>query len=518
MRNLNVLSIDDISNLFSNSEAENTEFLSIDEVDDFLYTNYLFRVTSENGSEIQLTDVTTLSDGIETVIVENESLQNSDTSYGSFDIFENEFDETFLRFTPNDPFDTNYDVKYVKQIFNTPLTGVGTQSVGFVNLTGSIVTENTNVGLGTTTIISVDSGVFESLYINAVILDSVTFDMNYARLYVTHDGTNTYISEYYIDNSLNASTGNQIGTFYSNLDSGVLSITHENTSSNLLNIKTNIVGFGATATGIGTYRFKSVDQADGQERSVIYDSNYQSTVSSASTVINSLDNRLFNSSKSVVQVSAGSTKALHQVMMVSDGIDVYTQQLPILSASNTDDLDDVSGLGTFGGEISGFNLLLKFYPDDQNQQIDIEIFNKSFYSVVDSFNDYEDLVYGTVTDSVNEKFYNAINGDRINRTRFTLRNNQIPIFSKEFNPDSVSLASTTGVFAIENHFFQTGEELIYTPNSTVVGVGTSAMMINATDVLPSTVYAIKINEDSFKVAITTAACSKWYWSNLLISW
>ena len=97
-------------------------------------------------------------------------MQNSDTSYGSFDIFENEFDETFLRFTPNDPFDTNYDVKYVKQIFNTPLTGVGTQSVGFVNLTGSIVTENTNVGLGTTTIISVDSGVFESLYINAVIL------------------------------------------------------------------------------------------------------------------------------------------------------------------------------------------------------------------------------------------------------------------------------------------------------------------------------------------------------------
>ena len=505
LRNLNVLSIDDISNLFSNSEAENTEFLSIDEVDDLLYTNYLFRVTSENGSEIQLTDVTTLSDGIETVIVENESLQNSDTSYGSFDIFENEFDETFLRFTPNDPFNTNYDVKYVKQIFNTPSTGVGTQSVGFVNLTGSIVTENTNVGLGTTTIISVDSNVFESLYINAVILDSVTFDMNYARLYVAHDGTNTYISEYYIDNSLNSSTGNQIGTFYSNLDSGVLSITHENTSSNLLNIKTNIVGFGATATGIGTYRFKSVDQVDGQERSVIYDSNYQSTVSSASTVINSLDRTLFNSSKSVVQVSAGSTKALHQVMMVSDGTDVYTQQLPILSASNTDTLDDVAGLGTFGGEISGSNLLLKFYPDDQNQQIDIEIFNKSFYTVVDSFNDYEDLVYGPVTDSVDEKFYNAINGDRINRTRFTLRNNEIPIFSKQFNPNSVALASTTGVFTIENHFFQTGEELIYTPNSTIVGVGTSAMMTNATDVLPSTVYAIKINEDSFKVAITTTA-------------
>ena len=49
----------------------------------------------------------------------------------------------------------------------------------------------------------------------------------------------------------------------------------------------------------------------------------------------------------------------------------------------------------------------------------------------------------------------------------------------------------------------TGEELIYTPNSTIVGVGTSAMMTSATDVLPSTVYAIKLTEDTFKVAITT---------------
>ena len=94
----------------SNSESDNTEFLSIDEVDDISYQNYLFRVTSSDNSEIQLTDLTILSDGTETVIVENESLYNSNTQYGSFDLFENEFDETFLRFTPVDPFDTDYDI------------------------------------------------------------------------------------------------------------------------------------------------------------------------------------------------------------------------------------------------------------------------------------------------------------------------------------------------------------------------------------------------------------------------
>ena len=154
--------------------------------------------------------------------------------------------------------------------------------------------------------------------------------------------------------------------------------------------------------------------------------------------------------------------------------------------------------------MSGNNLLLNFYPDNQNQQIDIEIFNKSFYSALDVSNEYNDLTYGSVIERIDEKFYNAINGDRINRTNFELTSDNIPIFSKTFNPNSVSLASTSGLFSIDNHFFMTGEELIYTPDSTIVGVGTSAMMINATDILPSTVYAIKVSEDTFKVAISTS--------------
>ena len=35
-------------------------------------------------------------------------------------------------------FNTDYDVKLIKQTFNTSLSGVGTQSVGFVTLTGSV--------------------------------------------------------------------------------------------------------------------------------------------------------------------------------------------------------------------------------------------------------------------------------------------------------------------------------------------------------------------------------------------
>ena len=504
LRNLNVLKIDDLSRQFSNSEAENTEFLSIEEVNDRSYYNYLFRVTGDDDNEIQLTDLTVISNGIETTIIENESLSNSDSSFGTFDLQDNEFEETFLRFIPNDPFNKDYDVKLTRQIFNDLGTnGIGTQSVGFIELIGS---QNTYTGIGTTTIISLDSNNFESLYINAQVINNNTDEINYARLLVAHDGTNTYLSESYIDNVQNSFSGNQIGNFLADLDNGILSIKHENSSSETIKIKANIVGFGTTSSGIGTYRFNSPDQTAGQERSAIYRSNYYSTVSLASTVISTLDRSLFDSSKSVVQVSVGSSKAIHQVMMLFDGTDVYTQQLPLLSVDATDNtLDTLSGLGTFGADISGLDILLKFYPDNQGQETNIEILEKVFYSELDSDNPYSDLSYGPLNESIDEKFYNSINGVRINKTEFELKTNNIPIFSKKFNPNSAALSPTTGEFNIDNHFFVTGEELIYTPNSTIVGVGTSAMMINATDVLPSTVYAIKLSEDKFKVAITTAA-------------
>ena len=506
LKNLNVLNIDDISKQFSNFEDENTEFLSIQEVDDISYHNYLLRVVSTDGSEVQLTDLTIVSDKKETVIVENESLQNSDTSYGSFDLEENEFDETFLRFNPVDPFNTDYDIKLIKQVFNSTVAGVGTTAIGFVDLTGSVDVETTSVGIGTTTIISLNSNNFESLYVNAQVRNTGNDDMNYVRLYIAHDGTNTYMSEYYIDNDLSSSTGDPIGLFTcTDLGGGVLSLVHENTSPDTLRIRSNVVGFGTTTSGTGIFRFLAADQTNGRERSAIYQSGFQSMVGIASTTIHTLDKTLFNASKSVVQVSVGSSKALHQVMMIFDGTDVYTQQLPFLSVDTTvNTLDTLSGIGTFDGEISGSNLILKFYPDDQTQQTDIEIFSKSLYTGTDTLNVYGDLKYGSITESIDEKFYNAINGARINRKNFKLTTNNTPIFSKQFNPNSVSLAATTGIFTIEDHFFYTGEELIYTPNSTIVGVGTSAMMTSATDLLPSSVYAIKLTEDTFKVAISTS--------------
>ena len=506
---LNVLKIDDISNQFLNFVNQNQEFFTIEQLENETYYNFLLRVTSDNDTKVQLTDVTILSNDKGTFISENESITTSGSTnlnfendlYGSFDLENDEISENAkLVFKPNDQIslDTKYNIKLIKKTFeNTGSTGIHTDrvSIGFIDLIGSEVIEGSSVGIGTTTIISLNSNIFESVYINSQVIDKVTNEMEYVRLYIVHNGVDTFLSEYYSDTSLISSSSSGIGTFYANLDSGILSVSHENNSPNSIEIKSRIVGFGTTSSGIGTYRFEATGQLfDGSERSAIYDSNYTSTVSAASTTINTIDKNTFNTSKSLVQVSIGSTKALHQIIIAHDGTDVYTQQLPFLSASNNNSLDDFSGIGTFGGEISGDNVIIKFYPDvDKTGQIEIEALNENLYTELDTVNDYLNLNYGTIVEKVDEKIIKFIKSD------FILKNNETPIFSKEFNPNSVALAATTGIFTIKNHFFRTGEELIYTPNSTFFGVGFSSITTPSGG-LPSTVYAIKLTEDTFKIA------------------
>jgi hypothetical protein len=95
------------------------------------------------------------------------------------------------------------------------------------------------------------------------------------------------------------------------------------------------------------------------------------------------------------------------------------------------------------------------------------------------------------------------------QTVFDLNYQGTPIFRKVFDPaDSAVVNPSTGQFSILSHFFSTGEELIYTPGSTTPGFASTSVGIGSTlnnvgvvtDKLPSTVYAIKIDNDNFKIA------------------
>jgi hypothetical protein len=260
--------------------------------------------------------------------------------------------------------------------------------------------------------------------------------MNFVELYLNYDGTNTYISEYYFDSesSSNNYSGNLIGTFGANISSGVLSLNYTNNSTNSVSIRSKIVGFGTTAVGTGVYRFKSIGEVDGYERSAILQSNYSSNVSSASTIISTNAND-FNAIRSLVKVSVGTTSAIHRILTIHDNTHSYVQQENFTSIGN------MNGIGTFGSVYSGNDFKLIFYPDANiTGQIKISSFNECLYNILDSVNVPEDLSYGSVTESIDVYFYNGINGNRVNRTEFNLTSNNYPIFAKTFNPQEIGRA------------------------------------------------------------------------------
>jgi len=493
-----VLGIDNINRQFSNLETEPSEFLNILRLgSNDSYNNLIFRISNLDNSQIQFTELVVLNNTIDTFLLNKSTISNTGEEFGEFSIFTDQFNDSYLRFNPTNPYDIDYDLKSIKTTFNTILPGIGTQSIGFVDLTGLNIGVQSGI---TTSIISAQTSKLESLYADVQVIDAITNEMTFVELYLAHDGTNTYISEYYVDSESKTGnySGNFIGTFSSTISSGILSLNFKNTSTHQVKLRSKIVGFGSTAVGVGTYRFKKSGQLAGNERSAKYESKYQSNVSTASTDIISLNKNNFNAIKSLVKVSFGSTISLHKVSLLQDTNNIFVEQSAFLSVGST------TGIGSFGGEYSGSDFILKFYKSPEvSGTIKISSFNQCIYTVIDDINIPPDLIYGTLTDSVQVNSYNALNGDRINKTAFNMTTNDgYPIFAQTFDPsDALILNLSTGLFTIDNHFFSSGEKLIYTPKSTFIGVSASPLMVGASP-LPSEVYAIRESANTFRLALT----------------
>ena len=101
------------------------------------------------------------------------------------------------------------------------------------------------------------------------------------------------------------------------------------------------------------------------------------------------------------------------------------------------------------------------------------------YTDSDFANTPPDLTYGTVDQRIFLTTYDGAAGLRANRKDFVLKHKEVPIYSKDFNPVG-TFSTTTSVIEIASHFFNTNEELTYTPESTFIGVAGTAISIGST--------------------------------------
>ena len=497
-----VLIHDDISGKFSNKDSQDT-FIELEEID-ISDTNvrYLIQIVDPDTFESQLTELVLQSTTIDTFLFEK-STSFTNEKLGDFSANVDDSGRKTLIFTPTDPFNRDHDIKVLKKTFITTAAGIGTEIIGSVSLTGSNITGIGTLSPNIRTLIDFADNNFNGLFANIEILDTTTQDINYIEAAMIFDGTNTYISEYYFDNTNQSYSQSSVGIVTSIYDSvsGIVSFSILNDSqSGSFDVRSNIVGFAATTAGIGTYRFLVSGQPAGSEKSI----RLESTVGFGTTSVRvgTFDISSINSVSSIVRVSSGNTSAIHQVNSAFNG-DFVTVTPGAYASLNT-----TTGLGTFGGEVSGNNFFLNFYPDS-GFDVEVQGFNEVMYLESDFDNEPQDLRYGSVNQEIFLSAYDGLNGDRGNKDNFELTFEGTPIYKKTFSPSNTNTVDfATGLFTINNHFFNTGEELIYTPKSTFAGIGQSAMGIGATanylgvvtDRLPDRVYPIVITPDTFKLA------------------
>ena len=502
------LAIDDISSQFSTLDRNiETSSIITNISPSTKFNRYLVQISDSNYDKVQFNEIIVLNDDNDIFTLEKGYVSNFDsaeTGYtsnliGDISGFVDDTQNYYLKFEPREKYLTSYNIKYLNTTFSDFSTSLGVSTIGFVSLNGF----SSQVSSGSTiTLLSKNIEDINSIHSQVHIFDSLSNQMNYVEVFVDHDGVNSNLAEFYFDNIDGSINSNFIGEFSSSIDGGILTLKYENTSNNNVILRSRNVGFGTTSLGSNIFRFKQPGQIDGTENTAIYTS-YQSIVSTASSILN-IDNLKYKSVKSTLRVSIGETSALHQLMFIIDDNISNIVQFPYLSVGTN------SGIGTFGVENNGSVTSLKFYPDQEfSGNFDIVSFNEVFFRENDYINVPPNLTYGNIRETVGVSKYFSPNDNEVNRTDFTLEYQGTPIFMKTFDPsDSLTLNLSSGEFNIPNHFFSTGEELIYRPNSTFVGVAASSVGIGSTqnyagittNILPEKVYAIKIDNNKFKLS------------------
>ena len=490
-----VLVHDDISDKFSSVGFANNDTI-IDELNADL-GNYYIQIIDPDTNDTQFTELVVLTDEDDVILFEK-TTDFTNIRLGSFKSEITSGKIKNLLFEPVNKFTRDHDLKILKVTPDVLENSSGSTLIGNTKLSSVNKIAPSGVGNVTTTIAEFPKTDFNACYANIFVQDSVFKDVNYNEIILDFDGTNTSLSQIYVDKNL-SNSNSVVGIITSKFENDLIKLQIINDRTSNLETRSNIVGLGTTTVGISTFRFNALGQPAGAERSARLQSNYETGTSSVITYA-SIFKDFDTSVKSLVRVSTGQTSAVHQIITIRDDSDVLTVQYPFVSIGST------SGIGTFGGEINGNNIDLKFYPDANiSSLIEVQSFNQIFYTESDFDNTPNDLRYGSITQSLFLDTFDGLEGKRANKTKFDLKYKNIPIYQKSFNPSSVTSTGlgVSETFNIPNHFFNTNEELSYKPDSTFVGVAGTAISIGSTEniagvvttLLPSTVYA-KVSDEN----------------------
>ena len=148
-----VLLHDDISATFQSEGFESTNTVIEPLVEDF--GNYLIQIIDPDTLDSQFSEVVTITTESDAFLLEK-STDFTTIKLGDFDTEILATGTKNLLFNPTEIFTRDHDIKVLKIDFNTDLTGIGTNSIGHVDLVGvNTGIATTTVGFTTTTILEI---------------------------------------------------------------------------------------------------------------------------------------------------------------------------------------------------------------------------------------------------------------------------------------------------------------------------------------------------------------------------
>jgi len=359
-----------------------------------------------------------------------------------------------------------------------------------VKLSGS--RKNVAAGAGTDTIVSIAS-TYRSSKVNVQLKDTSN-NFSIVELSIVHDGTNVHLLEYG-DMSNSDSVGSVgLGTFGASISGGNVNITLSPVNPNVAidatasiisitnNTKTSVGGTTLYSTGKVFSTLTTIPSSGSP--SAIGISTYVSPYQAAYHVISVEDttNNQYQMSE-VAIVNSSSNQGIVEFGNVTTGV----------------------GLGTFGvTTASGGKVILTFTPI-ASANVEVRTYSSELLVYNENSNNNE-VISDNIT--INDGFGNYVGTQLDLKTAFNLRHNDKEIFRRRFNGNDGDVINTTNnTITIDDHFFVSGEKLIYSYSgegtNNAVGIETTTVTgIGLTDKLPHEVYIVKVDNSNIRFTDT----------------
>ena len=486
-----VLKIDDFSSSF-NSNPRSTNFSVVTTYDDSFTYNKIFTLVQDKElrNRKQSAIVSIIQDKNDGYASQYSTLDTG-TPLGFFGHTSIGTSEWGLTFTPNLFEFNNYDVSTFQFSGLDNVTGIGSTAIGDLV---SIASSSVFVPLGTeTTLLTIPTSERSAKLL--VQLQDIHNNYFMSEFSLLHDGTNVEMLQYGdITNNSGMAGPDAFGTYKAEISGSNLVFSIVPNIGTAVTANVSAILTNAGTSGVGTVSMEVTNLS----------SYYKSIASSGSPTANLIATYDNPFATEYFVVTVHDTTNNEYEMFECNVLD--SDNFMIVKYG---DVKTNVGLGTVGVTKTSNTTNLVYTP---NASINVEV--RAFGI---GLKNYDNIVginsISTLNNNILWSKFGGYTGTENDKKRaFALTHDDNPIFQKQFLGNSASVVNVSNnSITIPNHFFVTGEKLIYSyensasSTANAVGIATTSISGISTDKLPTTVFAVKLSDVSVGLATNAAA-------------